>query len=115
MTARDSYIPDRGDVIWIDMMPQAGHEQSGRRPALVLSPASYNGKTGLAILCPLTSQIKGYPFVVVLPEELRATGCILADQVRNLDWRARNAAFHSRVPLSLVEEVLAKLATLLTP
>ncbi len=109
----DPFVPERGDVIWIDMAPQAGHEQAGRRPALVLSPAAYNGKTGLAILCPITNQTKRYPFEVALPADVRATGVVLADQVRNLDWRARNASLHSRVPPETVEDVLAKLGTLL--
>lgn len=81
------YVPQRGDVIWIALNPKAGHEQAGRRPALVLSPAAYNGKVGLAILCPLTNQIKGYPFEVLVPPGLSVTGAILADQVKNLDWR----------------------------
>jgi mRNA interferase MazF len=86
-----AYVPDRGDVVWITLNPQAGHGQTGRRPALVLSPAAYNGKVGLAILCPITNQIKGYPFEVLIPAGLVAMGAILADQVKSLDWRARNA------------------------
>jgi mRNA interferase MazF len=83
-----TYVPDRGDAVWIMLNPQAGHEQAGRRPAVVLSPAAYNGRVGLAILCPLTNQIKGYPFEVVLPSGLAVTGAILSDQVKSLDWRA---------------------------
>ena len=86
-----SWIPERGDVVWITMDPTVGHEQSGRRPALVLSPAAYNGRVGLAILCPLTSQVKGYPFEVRVPEGLPVEGVILADQAKSLDWRAREA------------------------
>ncbi len=78
-------------MIWITLNPQAGHEQAGRRPALVLSPETYNGKTGLAILCPVTNQIKGYPFEVLIPAGLPVAGAILSDQVKTLDWRARNA------------------------
>src|SRR5687767_16037745 len=81
-----AYIPDSGDIVWITFNPQAGHEQAGRRPALVLSPASYNGKVGLAILCPITSQVKGYPFEVATPARSRVCGVILADQVKSLDW-----------------------------
>ncbi|MDP2958648.1 MAG: endoribonuclease MazF [Longimicrobiales bacterium] len=113
MTPPDPFVPDRDDIIWIDMDPRAGHEQAGRRPALVLSPAAYNGKTGLAVLCPITRQAKGYPFEVTLPPDAPATGVVLADQVRNLDWRVRNATPHGRAPSALVAEVLAKLATLI--
>ena len=80
MVKREAYVPERGDAIWITLTPQARHEQAGRRPAVVLSPASYNGKVGLAVLCPITSQIKGYPFEVAIPEGLRVSGAILADQ-----------------------------------
>jgi mRNA interferase MazF len=85
------YVPDTGDLIWIDFTPHAGHEQAGRRPALVLSPALYNGKTGLAILCPITSHIKGYPFEVPLPHGQKIGGVVLSDHIKNLDWRARKA------------------------
>lgn len=88
-----SYLPDRGDVVWIDFNPQAGHEQAGRRPALVLSPARYNSKVGLLLLCPVTTQIKGYPFEANIPSGLRVTGTILSDQVKSLDWKARKAEF----------------------
>jgi mRNA interferase MazF len=100
-------------MIWISLNPQAGHEQAGRRPAVVLSPGSYNRKTGLAILCPVTNQIKGYPFEVLIPEGLPATGAILSDQVKNLDWRVRNAELISTLPDETIEEVLGKLGTLL--
>lgn len=105
--------PDRQDIVWIDMDPQAGHEQAGRRPALVLSPASYNSKTGLALLCPITTRAKGYPFEVGLPAEGPTSGVVLSDQVRSLDWRARNATPQGRVPPEVVREVIAKLSTLL--
>ena len=104
-----AYVPDRGDAIWITLNPQAGHEQAGRRPAVVLSPAAYNGKVGLAILCPITNQIKGYPFEVVLPAGLAVTGAILSDQVKSLDWRVRNASFICTLPRASVTEVLQKL------
>jgi len=108
------YVPQRGDVIWIALNPQAGHEQAGRRPALVLSPVAYNGKVGLAILCPFTNQIKGYPFEVPVPAGLSITGAILADQVKSLDWRARGAEFICSLPRGTVAEVLQKLGTLLS-
>jgi mRNA interferase MazF len=106
-------FPERGDVVWIDMNPQAGHEQRGRRPALVLSPSAYNRKVGLAILCPLTSRIKGYPFEVVVPAGLKAEGAVLADQVKSLDWRTRRAEFLCRLPTAITNEVLNKLNSLL--
>ncbi len=108
-----AHVPNRGDVVWLDLQPQAGHEQAGRRPALVLSPSAYNGKVGLAIFCPITTRVKGYPFEVVLPEGLKAKGALLSDQVKSLDWRARKAKFLCRLPESVVGEVLAKLNTLL--
>ena len=109
----DEYVPDRGDVVWLELDPQAGHEQSGRRPALVLSPASYNGKVGLAIFCPITRQTKGYPFEVTVPEGSDVSGVALADQVKSLDWRARNARSIGALPERVTREVLDKLATLL--
>ena len=108
------YVPARGDVIWISLHPQAGHEQAGRRPAVVLSPAAYNGRVGLALLCPITNQIKGYPFEVTLPSGLGVTGVVLADQVKSLDWRARRAELLCPLPEDTVAQVLAKLATLLS-
>lgn len=97
------------------MNPQAGHEQAGRRPALVLSPAAYNRKVGLAILCPITGQVKGYPFEVQLPKGLPVEGVILSDQAKSLDWKAREAVFVCRLPTDTVHEALLKLATLLSP
>ncbi len=113
MVARRSHIPDRGDVVWIMLAPQAGHEQAGRRPALVLSPAAYNRKVGLALMCPITSRIKGYPFEVILPAGLPVTGVVLSDQVKSLDWRARPAERICTLPLPSVAEVLQKLGALL--
>ena len=109
----DNYIPNRGDVVWINMNPQAGHEQSGRRPAVVLSPYSYNAKVGLALFSPVTNQIKGYPFEVIIPEGFKVTGAILSDQVKSLDWKVRNAEFFDKIPESVALEILTKLATLL--
>lgn len=108
-----NYIPDRGDAAWIDMNPQAGHEQSGRRPAVVLSPSSYNDRVGLAIFCPITNQIKGYPFEVIIPSGLKVTGAVLSDQVKNLDWNFRNAEFYEKLPESVISEIFKKLSTLL--
>jgi len=108
-----AYIPDSGDIVWITFNPQAGHEQAGRRPALVLSPAAYNGKVGLAILCPITSQVKGYPFEVTIPSGSKLAGVVLADQVKNLDWRVRKAEFICKLPRKTTDEVLQKLGTLL--
>ena len=108
------YVPDRGDVVWITLNPQAGHEQAGRRPAVVLSPAAYNGRVGLAILCPITNQIKGYPFEVVLPPSLAVMGAVLSDQVKSLDWRARTATFICALPPATIAEVLQKLNTLVS-
>jgi len=99
-------------VVWITLTPQAGHAQAGRRPAIVLSPQDYNRKTGLAILCPITSQIKSYPFEVLLPAGLPVAGAILSDQVKNLDWRARNVELICTLPTETISEVLRKLVTL---
>ena len=109
-----TYVPQRGDAVWITLNPQAGHERAGRRPALILSPQAYNGKVGLAILCPITTQIKGYPFEVLVPLGLPITGAILADQVKNLDWRARKAELICGLPPRVMTEVLQKLGTLLS-
>jgi mRNA interferase MazF len=108
-----AYIPDSGDIVWITFNPQAGHEQAGRRPALVLSPAAYNGKVGLAILCPITGQIKGYPFEVVIPDGLEIHGAILSDQVKSLDWKARKAEFGGKLPSQAFNEVVQKLSALI--
>ena len=115
MVGARAYVPDRGDLVWLDFTPHAGHEQAGRRPALVVSPAAYNRSVGLVLLCPVTSQVKGYPFEVALPAGLPVAGVVLADQVRSLDWRARRAERICRVPDSVAAEVLAKLLPLLRP
>lgn len=107
------YVPERGDLVWLDFTPQAGHEQAGRRPALALSHRSYNQTVGLGLFCPITSHVKGYPFEVAIPEGVEAGGVVLADQVRSLDWRARNAARLGRVPPATVDEVLARLDSLM--
>ena len=105
--------PDRGDLVWMTFNPQAGHEQAGRRPAVVLSPAAYNVKVGLALLCPITSQVKGYPFEVLLPAGLPVAGAILSDQVKSLDWRARQVEKLGKLPSDVLGEVLGKLRALL--
>jgi len=107
-----SYVPERGDVVWISLTPQSGHEQAGRRPAVVLTPREYNRKSGLAILCPVTSRVKGYPFEVRLPAGLPVTGAILSDQVKSLDWHARDARLICTLPAGTVSEALTKLNTL---
>ena len=107
--------PNRGDIIWISLTPQAGHEQRGRRPALVLSPVDYNSKVHLALLCPITNQVKGYPFEVALPDGLPITGVVLADQIKSLDWTARDTEVVARAPESVVAEVCDRLALLLDP
>ena len=107
------FVPERGDMVWLDFNPQAGHEQAGRRPAFTVSPASYNSRAGLAIFCPVTSQVKKYPFEVVLPETLKIHGAVLSDQVKSLDWRVRNAELICRLPDEIIKQVLAKLNTLI--
>jgi len=109
-----TYVPERGDVVWLSLGPQAGHEQTGRRPALVLSPKEYNNKVGLSIMCPITSQVKGYPFEVMIPEDCKVEGVVLSDQVKSLDWRERDAEFICRLTDDLLGEVLGKLLTLLS-
>src|SRR5262249_46257730 len=107
------YYPDRGDAVWLMFDPQAGHEQMGRRPAVVLSPGSYNQKVGLALFCPITTQIKGYPFEVAIPAGLKVSGVVLSDQLKSMDWKARNATLICKLPSSVVNDVLKKLKTLL--
>jgi len=107
-----NYFPDRGDVVWLQFNPQVGHEQAGKRPALVLSPKEYNQKTGLALFCPITSIVKGYPFEVKLPEGLPLEGVILADQIKNLDWKSRSAQFACKIPVEIMQEVILKIETL---
>ena len=107
------WAPDVGDLVWLTFDPQAGREQAGRRPALVLSPAAYNRRSGLAIMCPITSRLKGYPFEVGLPEGLEVGGAILADHVKSLDWRARRAERAGKVSVPVLREVQARIAPLL--
>ncbi len=110
---KSGYVPERGDVVWLDFDPQAGHEQSGRRPAFVLSPAAYNGKTGLMLCCPITTQIKGYPFEVAVEGAAKVHGVILADQVKSLDWQVRKAERKGKVSTKVLEEVIEKIRAIL--
>jgi mRNA interferase MazF len=109
------YVPERGDIVWLQFDPQAGHEQSGKRPALVISPSAYNGRVGLALLCPITSQIKGYPFEVLLPTHLKVQGVVLTDQIKSLDWQIRRAELVDKAPAAVLEEAVAKIRALVEP
>jgi mRNA interferase MazF len=113
VTGTRTRVPGRGDAVWVRLDPRAGHEQAGRRPALVLSPAAYNSKVGLALMCPITSRVKGYPFEVALPDGLPVSGVVLSDQVKSLDWRARGAERICAVPDAVVGRVVMRLRTLL--
>jgi mRNA interferase MazF len=112
VVARD-YVPDAGDLVWLTFDPQAGHEQRGRRPALILSPRTYNAKARLAIACPITSQVKGYPFEVPLPSGAKITGVVLADHIKNLDWQARRVVFEAKASADVVTDVRERLRALL--
>jgi mRNA interferase MazF len=105
------YVPDCGDIVWLDFTPQSGHEQAGRRPAVVLSPKVYNGKTGLMLCVPITNQIKGYPFEV--PLSAAATGVALADQVKSVDWRSRGAERKGRADMQDIAEIRTRISALL--
>jgi mRNA interferase MazF len=106
------YIPNRGDIIWLNFTPQAGHEQKGMRPALVISPKQYNKKTSLALCCPITSQTKGYPFEVPIRGK-KIDGVVLSDHLENLDWKARKAKFIEKAQSSVMAECIEKLAALI--
>ena len=107
------WAPDAGDLVWLTFTPQAGREQAGRRPAVVLSPKQYNRRSGLALVCPITTHVKGYPFEVALPPLLPLSGVILADHLKSVDWRARRAERASRVPTQVLQDVLDRLGPLL--
>ncbi|HJV33962.1 endoribonuclease MazF [Geomonas sp.] len=113
MVKKPAYIPEKGDVVWLDFDPQAGHEQGGRRPAFVLSPAIYNSKTGLMLCCPITTQIKGYPFEVAVEDAGNAQGVILADQVKSLDWQVRRAEKKGAVSKEILKQVMGKIMAIL--
>lgn len=107
-----AFVPERGDIVWLQFNPQSGHEQTGHRPALVISPREYNRRVGLALFCPITSKVKGYPFeVAVNVKDIK--GVILSDQVKSLDWQAREAKWAARVSEDILAEVIAKLHTLI--
>ncbi|MDD5586449.1 MAG: endoribonuclease MazF [Alphaproteobacteria bacterium] len=106
------YVPERGDIVWLNFDPQSGHEQAGKRPALVVSPRAYNAKTSLALFCPVTSHVKRYPFEAALPAGSKIKGVVLSDQVKSLDWRARRAQFIAKAPHTVINEVLGKLRSL---
>jgi len=110
----DDYVPDRGDVVWILYTPPVGAERVGRRKAVVLSPAAYNRRVGLALFCPIVSRVKGYPFEVRVPDEACVGGVVLADQVKTLQWQSRATEYICRLPESTMNEVLQKLGLLLT-
>ena len=112
MVAR-AYVPEAGDLVWLTFDPQAGHEQRGRRPALILSPRVYNAKARLAVACPITSHVKGYPFEVAIPQAGRITGVVLADHVKHLDWEARRVVFEAKAPADVLTEVRERLRALL--
>ena len=108
-----SYCPSRGDIVWIEFLSTAGHEQSGKRPAMVLSPLAYNRTVGLMLCCPITSKEKGYPFEVRIPDGFQISGVVLSDQLRSLDWKSRNVSLIAKAPRELTDDVLAKLQALL--
>ena len=110
---KSAFVPDAGDFVWLTFDPQAGQEQAGRRPALVLSPKVYNARSGLLLACPITNQVKGYPFEVAVPPAAGVTGVILADHLRSVDWKARCAERLGHCATETMEEVRARLAPLL--
>ena len=110
-----AYVPNRGDFVWLEITSQTGSEQAGRLPALVISPRAYNAKVGLALFCPVTSCVKGYPFEVALPEGSGVVGVALADQLKSLDWRARKAKLIERASSDVLAMVTARILPLLVP
>ncbi len=107
------YFPGRGDAVWLNLNPQSGREQAGRRPVLIISPLAYNKKVGLALVCSITNQAKGYAFEVEIPKDLKVKGVVLSDHIKSADWKTRNIEFICRVPEEIVEDVIEKLDTLL--
>jgi mRNA interferase MazF len=108
-------VPTRGDLIWLQFNPQAGHEQAGHRPAVVISPSAYNRRVGLALCYPVTSHVQGYPFEVLLPERLGVEGAILSDQIKSVDWRARKARRIGNLPADVLQETVGKILALVDP
>ena len=113
MVAASFYVPQCGDAIWVTLDPQVGHEQAGRRPAIVISASDYNRKVGLAVICPITNRKKGYPFEVDIPTGHQVAGVILADQMKSIDWQQRKAEFLCELPQSILDEVIANIESLL--
>jgi mRNA interferase MazF len=113
VSRKSTYVPERADLVWITLDPQAGREQAGRRPAVVLSPAMYNRPSGLALFCPITSQVKRYPFEIPIPSGLPVQGVILADQMRSLDWRVRNATRIGELPDDVLTRVIKRIHALI--
>jgi mRNA interferase MazF len=107
-----TYTPDRGDIVWLNFTPQAGHEQKGKRPAIILSPKEYNKKTGLAVCCPITSNIKGYPFEVIVNGK-KIAGAVLSDHLKNLDWKARDIKYIEKAHAEVLNEVVEKISVLI--
>jgi len=114
LTVSQFYCPDRGDVVWISFSPQSGHEQAGDRPALVLSPRFYNQKSGLAVFCPITTQVKDYPFEVKIPQGHKVSGTILSDHLKSLDWTTRRAHFYCTLPSAIVHQVARQIGALIS-
>lgn len=112
MSGHHDYVPDEGDIVWLNFTPQSGFEQAGRRPAIVLSPKSYNGRTGLMLCVPTTTQVKGYPFEVVL-DDASLAGVALSDQIKSLDWESRDAEFKGKVSARVLAQIKTKLKALL--
>ena len=112
MVKSNSYVPDKGDMVWLDFNPQLGHEQKGRRPALTISYKSYNQKIGMALFCPITSKVKGYPFEVPV-NGVKINGCVLSDQIKSLDWTVRNIEFIERIEEEKLDEVIHKMNTMI--
>jgi mRNA interferase MazF len=108
----EAYAPSRGEIVWLQFEPQAGHEQSGRRPAVIISPREYNQKAGLCLCCPVTSKAKGYPFEVELPAGMKVEGVVLCDQLKSLDWKARNAVIIGTLPGRSLKEIQARILAL---
>lgn len=108
-----NYIPNKGDIVWLNFTPQSGHEQKGRRPAITLSTYEYNSKTYLGLFCPITSKVKNYPFEISLEDTLEIQGVILSDQIKSLDWKVREAEFICKASSSILNNVLSKVNLLL--
>jgi len=109
---KKNYIPERGDIVWLNFNPQTGHEQKGKRPAVVISPKEYNEKTGLGLFCPITSKVKNYPFEVIIDEK-KLKGAVLSDQIKSLDWKTRKTEFITKITSGKIDEIIDKISVLL--